>query len=55
MQQFLQFVLDPRVVFVTGLLVFGGMVLFAEISQRLDSKKSKAKEDVAIDPLNLPK
>ncbi len=45
MQQVLQFALDPRVVFAGGLCFFGGLVLFAEISQCRERKKRPPADD----------
>jgi len=35
----LQFLIDPRVLLGLGVLFFGGIVAFAEISQLLDKRK----------------
>ncbi len=39
LQSVLQFALDPRVWLFGGFLVFGGIVAFAEITQRLEKKR----------------
>jgi hypothetical protein len=49
LQSVLQVVMDPRVWLGGGLLFFGGLVAFAEISHRIDGKQQGDKNSDELD------